>query len=770
MMCASAAAQCPNEWIKTDGFPGVGVEPEVYAVTTWDSDGAGPQSPRLVIGGFFQYIADRVVDSVGVLNPETGQWEDIGGVGIQSPQKKGLSDGLIYALQAFENDLVVAGEFDLAGGVTVNNLARWDGKSWSPFGEDLAGFVTSMTVYNGELIAAGSFLTTSSGTMVNRIARWNGASWLPLGSPAGMNGPVNNVIVHNGELIAVGSFTSAGGVPANRIARWNGAQWAPLGIGLNSGGFALTVLDDDLYVGGNFTLAGGVPDTRGVARWDGAGWHPVGGGALFGVGDLMAFNGDIVASGVFTVTLNGQPVTGLARFDTASQTWGVMGGGFCCGQGAFGFAVHNDGGGDELVIVGSFRKIGDRVASGIARWSDATASWDRIAPGFNWTPYRFTTYRGELIAGGFFESAGDSDARGVARWDGTAWYELDGGSITSVSHIVNALEVFDDELIIAGNFNSVGGVPAENIAAYNADTRTWQALGSGITPGGTEIAIVNALAVYNGELIAGGQFGEAGGVPCAAIARWNGSQWQPLGTGLAGWAHALTVYNGELIVIGSFFSAGGNPAAQGLARWNGSNWQAFPPGGQNGNALSVYDGKLVAGVLQPYLWNGATWTTLPGYSFDPNGDGAFINAYAVFNGELIVGGEFENACGIPEADGLVRFNGTSWSSMVADGEAMASITSGMWVHNGELIANGRIEHGDGTMSNWRRWGPACPATPGDINGDGVVNVIDLLAVINTWGACVNPNDCPEDVAPPGPPTGDDVVNVLDLLFVINHWS
>ena len=34
---------------------------------------------------------------------------------------------------------------------------------------------------------------------------------------------------------------------------------------------------------------------------------------------------------------------------------------------------------------------------------------------------------------------------------------------------------------------------------------------------------VSALTVYNGELIAGGDFTTAGGVTCNYIARWNGS-------------------------------------------------------------------------------------------------------------------------------------------------------------------------------------------------------------------------------------------------------
>jgi len=54
--------------------------------------------------------------------------------------------------------------------------------------------------------------------------------------------------------------------------------------------------------------------------------------------------------------------------------------------------------------------------------------------------------------------------------------------------------------------------------------------------------------------------------------------------------------------------------------------------------------------------------------------------------------------------------------------------------------------------------------------NGSVNVDDLLAVINAWGPCANPNACPADIAPAGPPIGNDVVNVDDLLAVINGWG
>lgn len=56
----------------------------------------------------------------------------------------------------------------------------------------------------------------------------------------------------------------------------------------------------------------------------------------------------------------------------------------------------------------------------------------------------------------------------------------------------------------------------------------------------------------------------------------------------------------------------------------------------------------------------------------------------------------------------------------------------------------------------------------DITGDQAVNVQDLLAVINHWGACVNPpTGCVGDIMPSG---GNGQVNVADLLAIINAWG
>ena len=54
------------------------------------------------------------------------------------------------------------------------------------------------------------------------------------------------------------------------------------------------------------------------------------------------------------------------------------------------------------------------------------------------------------------------------------------------------------------------------------------------------------------------------------------------------------------------------------------------------------------------------------------------------------------------------------------------------------------------------------------DGDGHVNVSDLLAVIETWGPCAPaPAACAADIAPA---CGDHSVNVNDLLGIVNTWG
>jgi hypothetical protein len=132
---------------------------------------------------------------------------------------------------------------------------------------------------------------------------------------------------------------------------------------------------------------------------------------------------------------------------------------------------------------------------------------------------------------------------------------------SGMNDYVLELEVYNNELIACGLFNYAGGVYANHIAKWNGTN--WSPLGAGT---GSE---TYGLTVYNGDLIVSGYFTSAGGISANHIASWDGSTWTPLGSGLNSYAEVVTVYGNEVIAGGGFTVAGGILASR-VAKWNGN--------------------------------------------------------------------------------------------------------------------------------------------------------------------------------------------------------
>lgn len=139
---------------------------------------------------------------------------------------------------------------------------------------------------------------------------------------------------------------------------------------------------------------------------------------------------------------------------------------------------------------------------------------------------------------------------------------------------VYALAVYGNDLIAAGVFYTAGGAPANNIAAW--DGHGWRALGSGIGPA-SSFTEVYALATYNGDLYAAGNFHQAGGVPAESIARWDGTAWHAVGKGIPqGGINALAVYQGMLYAAGYFTDTVQGDTVHSIERWDGAAWSSVP--------------------------------------------------------------------------------------------------------------------------------------------------------------------------------------------------
>src|SRR3989344_292288 len=115
--------------------------------------------------------------------------------------------------------------------------------------------------------------------------------------------------------------------------------------------------------------------------------------------------------------------------------------------------------------------------------------------------------------------------------------------------------------------------------------QTWDSVGSGVSfsYGGSSIL---SSSVYNGELYVGGFFNIAGGIPVNDIARWNGANWNSVGSGVSSlgsplsFVYSLSVYNGELYTGGDFDTAGGI-SANNIAKWDGITWDSVGSGVNN---------------------------------------------------------------------------------------------------------------------------------------------------------------------------------------------
>jgi hypothetical protein len=238
--------------------------------------------------------------------------------------------------------------------------------------------------------------------------------------------------VHDGKVYVGGSFTTAGGVTANRVAVWDIATqvWSRLetgsGNGVNNTVSALAVHDGKVYVGGSFTTAGGVTANR-VAVWDIATqvWSTLGTGSGNGVnstvGSLAVHNGKVYAGGRFT-TAGGAPANRVAVWDIATQVWSSLGTGSANGVGGLStsqvlaLAVH----GGKVYVGGAFTTAGGVTANRVAVWDIATQAWSSVgsgsANGVSSTVYTLAIHDEQRYVGGAFTTAGGVVTNRIARW------------------------------------------------------------------------------------------------------------------------------------------------------------------------------------------------------------------------------------------------------------------------------------------------------------------------------------------------------------------
>jgi hypothetical protein len=667
-----AAVSNVGRWNGTAWSPlGRGTNGEVDALATFD-DGAGV---ALFAGGAFTAAGDH--DAAHVARWDGQAWSPLG-AGV---------DGGVRALAVFDDGsgaaLYAAGDFANAGGLPASHVARWDGNRWTAVGDGLDGAVRALAVFDdgtGPALFAGGDFTTGAGGALGHIAKLDAGRWAPLGQ--GTSRAVRAFVVHDDgggtgpALYAAGDLDSAGGVSVDAVARWDGAAWSALGSDLDrlKAVSVLAVFDDgslsstgrsgpSLFAG---AFGGYWSDQARIARWNGSAWTSIGGPGVAGDATAMAaFGSELFVAGPYFVA--GLFTDGIARWN--GSTWSLVTSGFTGGVDAL--AVHDDGTGASLLAGGEFFSAGDTEANLVARfdgarWS-ALGSQIRRAGGFDRID-RFGVFDAgsgpKLFASGSFGITSSPLSVRTATWDGSTWTAVE----VSTSREWNEIASFDDgtgeRAYLAVTDLTYPPMPA----VWRWTGTAWEAVPD--CPNNS----VEALLVFDDgsgpALFAGGSFAFAGGRIANGIARFDGTSWTNLGSGLeldrlrSGSVHQLAVFDdgsGPALYAAGQFSVAGGVVATNVARWNGSEWSAVGGGLGPAGTSSVLDLEVFAnGSSAPVLVAGGDFTQAggapanriaqwDGHEWSPLGSGmdAPVAALATFDSALYAAGRFTTAGGVP---------------------------------------------------------------------------------------------------------------------------
>ncbi len=490
------------------------------------------------------------------------------------------SVGAIETLATDGNFLYAAGSFNTIGGTTISRVASWNGTSWFALGAGLNATVYSL-YFDGArgLVAAGSF-TGSGATALNYAAHWDGSAWQPfaMGATQGTNGTVYDVMHYGGDrLLFGGNFTLAGGIACNHLAMYTGQQWQGVaGDGMvMSNEFVHAFATDgagNLYAGvegyatTGMTMGGIAADY--IARWDGSAWHALPGGGVNGAVLALAYDpthGALYAGGRFT-SAGGNPAQHVARWNGAA--WEALGSGINGDVNAL--AVDSLG---NLVAGGNFTTAGGLTVPGLARWvwqADGSGAWEG-----NITDLVSTQRVNALVmdrqdqwyAGGPLTFGGDASqfadlircwgisCRGIGRSGTTGQQPGVFGEIVALAY--DGL----DNLYIA-DYTHVAKVFVDGNGVAQ-----WQSIGQPFSA--ASVTYIRALSLDRANtLYVAGWFSSTGSVSANSVVRWDGTDWQPLGSGLqmtltstaAGDVNALAVVQDALYVGGHFQKAGGKPS------------------------------------------------------------------------------------------------------------------------------------------------------------------------------------------------------------------
>lgn len=539
---------------------------------------------ELILAGIFDRASGQLANSIA-------RWDGTTlrplGAGLQLT----YDEADVRCLAVYNNELYAAGLFDRAGGAPVNGIARWDGSTWRAVGTGLLvslnntlGFARAMQAHNGSLIVGGAF-DRAGGSVANNIAAWNGTSWSALGS--GATFPVYGLETFGTSLVAAGQFQI--GPTVEMLAAWNGSAWTALGGGAPTAPVSIVrTVGSMLYADAGATLV----------RFDGATWTTVGiaSGIFNGyegtsIRALHGFGSELIVGGQFTAVgsaVNAIDVasSNVIAFD-GTNSWRHLGGGLGTNRKLTRILPWNGG----WIAAGQFSEAGAVKTTGLALYDgDRWSAFGRFSGG-NYGPiYDIAIHQGRLVVSGDFTHIDGQPFPGIAQHDGARWLPFgtrpvlgltshgpdlygygslglqkwNGATFATVAlanSIVTHLHSHSDGLLYLAT------------SGLTTSVQSWNGVQTQLV--GTPNAAVDAIASYGSELVIGGQFTSVNATPAVLMARWDGASWRAMPGAVSGYTtYAFCELEGTL-----YAGVSGDPRGMILALV-GAAWQPLGAGTQ----------------------------------------------------------------------------------------------------------------------------------------------------------------------------------------------
>jgi len=248
------------------------------------------------VGGTFRYADGKEVNAIARWDGTT--WYPLG-TGV---------DGEVYSIAINGNDVYVGGRFGSAGGQPASNIAKWTGTHWEALGTGVNGTVFSVAVYKTSICVSGSF-TLAGGIAANNIAQWDASVWKSLGT--GPNDYVYSLAASGNNLYAGGQFTVMNDQPSKYLAKWDGTTWQSAVNNIDGTSiYAVAMNGKEVYIGGELLKVDQQPISN-IAKWDVIQWQPLGSGVNGIVRGFVTNNLDLYVIGNFSLA-GGKPCSNIA--------------------------------------------------------------------------------------------------------------------------------------------------------------------------------------------------------------------------------------------------------------------------------------------------------------------------------------------------------------------------------------------------------------------------------------------------------------------------